>query len=312
MPDELSTSTLTAIVRELVHREEELTAEIAELRASLRPAPAQPPPIAKPPVTPISVADKQSNYQQLIARVRQVVGKTVPLGATMAVVSKGDSALLQIDGVNAWHFPQRDDGVYAGHHPADSAAAIAQLEKVKEKGADFLLIPQTSFWWLDHYPKFRDHLVSNCRQIARIEDTGVIFQIRERSTATEPNPVHGEYGRLCMQIRDFITSIIPKKSRISVISKGDPELVNFPCLEAEHFPMQEDGQYAGHYPADSDEVLAHLAAFRARGGGYLLIPKPSMWWLDFYTGFRDCLETQGRLISRQKYLGALFFLTAND
>jgi len=40
--------------------------------------------------------------------------------------------------------------------------------------------------------------------------------------------------------------------------------------------------YAGHYPADSVEAIEHLEHLRARGGGYFLVPKTSLWWLDHY------------------------------
>src|SRR5438034_539208 len=79
------------------------------------------------------------------------------------VVSKGDDELLKLGGCCAWHFPQCEDGVYAGFYPVDSAAAIAHLEELRAKGAGFLLFPATSLWWLDHYVAFRWHLERTCR-----------------------------------------------------------------------------------------------------------------------------------------------------
>ena len=316
-PDAGAHSSIPAVadlLRELLAWTEEIRDEIGDLKVALGSGKALP--AALTPTLPThaasSPAAKHAAYRQMIARLKSLVASAVPKGATVAVISKGDDELLALDGVRAWHFPRCDSGVYAGHHPADSDAALAHLEDVRNKGAEFLIIPETSLWWLDHFPKFREHLTSSGRQIVRQEDTGAIFQIREHSTAAPRELDGGAYGRLCTQLRDFITGIVPKKSRIAVISKGDPELIDLPGLEAEHFPQQEDGLYSGHHPADSDEALAHLAAFRANGGGYLLIPKPALWWLDFYAGFRDCLETEGRLISRQKHLGVLFFLTAHD
>jgi hypothetical protein len=38
---------------------------------------------------------------------------------------------------------------------------------VRTKGAQFLLIPAYSFWWLDHYSEFRQHLDGRyCRILA--------------------------------------------------------------------------------------------------------------------------------------------------
>ncbi len=97
-------------------------------------------------------------YVDLVARVRRRVEEAVPPGATVAVISKGDGELLKLDGRQAWHFPQGDDGMYAGHYPADSVACIAELERLREKGAQFLVIPETARWWLRHYAQFGEHL----------------------------------------------------------------------------------------------------------------------------------------------------------
>jgi len=44
---------------------------------------------------------------------------------------------------------------YAGYCPRGSYEAIAQLEGLRAKGAQYLLFPQTAFWWIDHYPECR-------------------------------------------------------------------------------------------------------------------------------------------------------------
>jgi len=104
----------------------------------------------------------------------------VPLDATVVILSKGDSELLQLGGPTAWHFPQREDGVYAGYYPSDSAAAIAHLELLRKKGADYLIFPQIAFWWLDHYSAFRRHLESNYPIVTREKDTCLIFAWRTK------------------------------------------------------------------------------------------------------------------------------------
>ena len=59
------------------------------------------------------------------------------------------------------HFPQTDDGTYAGHHPADSSDAISHLESLRGKGARFFVIPATSGWWLEHYADLARHLAQD-------------------------------------------------------------------------------------------------------------------------------------------------------
>jgi glycosyltransferase involved in cell wall biosynthesis len=97
-------------------------------------------------------------YQQLVKAIREKAARILPPDATVIVISKGDNELVTLNGCRAWHFPQIASGVYAGFYPPDSAAAIAQLEHLRSQGADFLVIPSTGFWWLEHYVAFREHL----------------------------------------------------------------------------------------------------------------------------------------------------------
>src|SRR5262245_32648690 len=122
------------------------------------------------------------SYQELIPRFRESVRNVLPPNATAVVVSKGDAELLKLDGRRTWHFPQDEDGVYAGYYPADSAAAIAHLEALRAGGSDFLLFPNTAFWWLAHYAEFRQHLDARYR---RIWDDGhcIIYQLTESDQA---------------------------------------------------------------------------------------------------------------------------------
>ena len=123
-------------------------------------------------------ADADPLYEQLVGRIRETVHNAVPPGATVLVASRGDDTLLRFEGGRqGWHFPQDDAGVYAGHYPADSAAAIAHLESLRAKGADFLLFPSTALWWLDHYDAFRRHLEERYRVVFRQDDTCLILAL---------------------------------------------------------------------------------------------------------------------------------------
>src|SRR6266542_3663969 len=90
---------------------------------------------------PQSSREPPEAYAELVDRFTRRVRRAVPPGATVAVVSKGDQKLLNIEGRQAWHFPQRADGVYAGYYPPDDASAIDHLETIRKKGADFLALP---------------------------------------------------------------------------------------------------------------------------------------------------------------------------
>ena len=122
---------------------------------------------------------KRFQYEQLILRVRLLVEATLPKGALALVVSKGDERLLAFDRRKAWHFLRNEQGVYAGHHPADSASAIAALKRCRKAGAAYLVIPQVAFWWLDHYVAFRDYLDRHGRPVVRDERTAVIYSLQK-------------------------------------------------------------------------------------------------------------------------------------
>jgi hypothetical protein len=118
-----------------------------------------------------------AGYRDLVRDIRDVVGRVVPAGGDVMVVSKGDSNLLQFEGRTGCHFPETDTGVYAGYHPRDSADAIAALEAAIGRGHQYLLFPGTSLWWLDHYDRFRSHLNTRYRRLWS-DRQGVLYDVR--------------------------------------------------------------------------------------------------------------------------------------
>ncbi|HJZ73906.1 MAG TPA: glycosyltransferase family 2 protein [Vicinamibacterales bacterium] len=117
-------------------------------------------------------------YRELTERIRRLVRDAVPPGATVAVISKGDAELLKLDGRRAWHFPQREDGTYAGHYPVDSAGCIAELERLRSMGAEFLVIPATARWWLEHYARFGEHLHTHYRALGDEHSPAIIVALK--------------------------------------------------------------------------------------------------------------------------------------
>jgi hypothetical protein len=118
-------------------------------------------------------------YTRLAQDLRDLAGALVPAGATVAVVSKGDDDLLDLGpGCTGWHFPRAADGMYAGHYPADAPAAVAHLEELRAEGAQFLLLPATSRWWLSHYAAFGRRLLQCYRVLADEPDVGLLIDLR--------------------------------------------------------------------------------------------------------------------------------------
>lgn len=139
------------------------------------------------PTRPAPAAMKQRQpYPALVERIRATVDRTVPAGASIAVVAKGDPRLLLFDGVRGVPFPQDKHGAYAGHHPRDSQEAIERLEDVRRMGVDYLLFPATALWWLEHYREFAAYLDESAKRVWA-DDDGVVFQLgADPRNAQEP------------------------------------------------------------------------------------------------------------------------------
>jgi len=124
----------------------------------------------------------QDQYRSLVQRIQQTVAASLPAGARVIVVSKGDDLLVNFTDRHGWHFPQAEGGEYAGCYPADSGKAIAHLEALHARGGDFFLLPATALWWLEHYPGLKAHLEQNYRLAVREDDTCLIFALDGVST----------------------------------------------------------------------------------------------------------------------------------
>jgi glycosyltransferase involved in cell wall biosynthesis len=118
-----------------------------------------------------------TQYRELGAQLASFVDQHVPAGARVAVVSKGDERLTALNGQLASHFPQTDDGAFAGFHPQDADEAIAHLEDVRARGVEWLLIPATSAWWLQHYQGFAVHLLCRYELVASDDAIGTLVRL---------------------------------------------------------------------------------------------------------------------------------------
>ena len=123
-------------------------------------------------------------YEHVAEEVRRLVCGALPRDGAVVVITKGDDRLIDLEGRTAWHFPQRSDGAYAGHHPADSADALAQLEALRAQGARFLVVPITAFWYFDHYRDFAAYLHAHARVI--VDEAACRVFALERAGPTAP------------------------------------------------------------------------------------------------------------------------------
>jgi hypothetical protein len=226
--------------------------------------------------------DPQAQYADVRHRIHGLVGCLIEPGTTVVVVSKGDQGLVQLGANQGWHFPRTAEGKYAGHHPADAAEAIAHLEQLRQQGAQYFVLPSTYSWWLDHYEGLATHLRSRYRLVADCPDTCLIYDLREGPAATGllARPLAagvrsangwGVRSPLAPAIRALLDSLLPDREPVLVVSEGNDELLRL-GRRALHFPHDGQGQHRSISSIDERAISAQLAALRARGLRYLVVP----------------------------------------
>ena len=113
----------------------------------------------------------------IVERIREVVDATLPSGSRVLVVSSGDPRLLDLCRCQGWHFPQLDDGAAGALPRANSRIAAEHLEALREKGADYLLVPHHALWWLEDHVGFRHYLQHRYRLVIASPDCCHIYSL---------------------------------------------------------------------------------------------------------------------------------------
>jgi GT2 family glycosyltransferase len=117
-------------------------------------------------------------YRDLVEEIRAVVDRVLPDDATVLVVSNGDDELLDLPSARrGWHFPQMDDGTYAGYHPGTSTEALSHLQVLVARGAQYLVFPSTTSWWLDYYAELASELRAHADHVIVASDACTIFEL---------------------------------------------------------------------------------------------------------------------------------------
>ena len=119
-------------------------------------------------------------------RVRRLVREKIARDRSIAVIGKAEPEWLRLEGRQTVQFPQLADGSYPGYPPGDSAAAIAHLEAIRANGADVLMVPAHSEWWLSHYGSFAQHLQRRYDLIASEAGVCLLFGLRRGERVSGP------------------------------------------------------------------------------------------------------------------------------
>lgn len=198
------------------------------------------------------------DYAAQVHRVRELVWEHIPPGSIVAVVSKGDPALILFDQRNGWHYPQTASGQYLGHHPDTGAAAVAHLESLRQRGAQYLVIPAIYAWFLDFYTDLRAHL-SREGELVHGDENCSIYSLSKRGLTMSPTKTAAE-----RQLRDLVAAVLPHASTIVAFSWSHAALggtAEFRLLES---PSVE--------AAGTDDISGLAAQLRGSGAEYVVFP----------------------------------------
>ena len=116
----------------------------------------------------------QPFYESSAAQLRDAglaLNKITAPNALIVAADTGDPTIFYYAHRKGWHFLE-SDAIYDGN-PGDSQVAIDDLEKLRRRGATHLVFTANTFWWLDYYPEFAQHLAHS----AMLSDAAPAFKI---------------------------------------------------------------------------------------------------------------------------------------
>jgi hypothetical protein len=121
-------------------------------------------------------------YEPSAAQLRNAgleLGKITAPDALIVAADTGDPTIFYYAERKGWHFLE-EDGIYDGN-PTDSQQAIAELERLRRRGATHLVFTTNTFWWLQYYPEFTRHLAER----ATLMEATPRFRIYKLNAAAE-------------------------------------------------------------------------------------------------------------------------------
>jgi hypothetical protein len=256
--------------------------------------------VAREANTAASKPASHGGYSRLLAEVHAAVRSAIPRGRTVLVVSRGDEQLVRLDAHRGWHFPRHEDGRFAGFHPESSDAAIAHLEDLRSSGAEYLVLPETSRWWLDYYGDFRDHLDNRYRlltdsQSCLIYDVSASDEVDASATRAAAEGA----TRPATPVGEVIGWLLPPDAKVAVLGGGANGLEGI------------DPQKTVAFEPSGDDAAATSAIDQLpdRGVGFLVVPRPEFALLDMRPSLRDHLLRKHRFVTRQRHVCEIYELS---
>ena len=115
----------------------------------------------------LSYVNLRPLYESSAAQLRDTgleLDKITASDALIVAADMGDPTIFYYSQRKGWHFLE-EDGIYQGT-PSDSQDAIVDLEKLRRRGATHVVFTTNTFWWLDYYSEFAQHIAQSATVMA--------------------------------------------------------------------------------------------------------------------------------------------------
>jgi hypothetical protein len=249
---------------------------------------------------PTSAGLSPGQYDRQINAVREVVHRVVPSNATVLVVSRGDDHLLELGPRRALHFPQSEEGAYAGYHPADSDEAIVLLENMRARGAEFLVLPSVAFWWLDYYDAFKQYVEHRYRLVESGQHCWIAALTESSAGADQGSMSRPPTSRPARALEELLGSLLPDDVRTAILTTSEQQFAGLDGYETWLVPRK-----LSESPEGVSGVVARL---EENGVRFVVVPKALFGWLEAHPDLADLLEGHHRLVTRQAHLCEVYEL----
>ena len=143
------------------------------------------------------------------------------------------------------------------------------------------------------YSQVTHFFFEGCRYWTPLHSDGDDIEWRRPEWITDEPADEASMQEANARLRGLIEAVVPAGATVLVASRGDDDVVTLEHRQGWHFPRDDQGVWQGHYPADSNEAIAHVEDLRARGARYIVFPDAAVWWLDHYDGLAKYLESRG-------------------
>lgn len=119
---------------------------------------------------------EQGYWWRQIQQTWRLIAEIVPPGSAFILVDEDTWAMDDVV-AGRRHVPFMErKGRFCGW-PPDDAAAIQEVERLRQAGADFMVFAWHCLWWLEHYTELNRHLQTNYRCLVE-NDQVALFDLR--------------------------------------------------------------------------------------------------------------------------------------